>query len=121
MSTITRRLTAALTSGLLAVTLATAPASALRLVPVDPDSTSVAEVEPADDPSLLLTQGRLSRHTGAETQQDAGSSSPESRPTKAQVEHEERAAAQDVVRPTKAQIEHEERSATAPVANRPPE
>jgi hypothetical protein len=116
MSTSTRRLTAALTSGLLAVGLVTLPASALRLVPVDPGPTASAASEPTEDPSLLLTRGRLADHgTSTEPEQRAGSARTSTGPTKAQIEHEERAAAQAVDRPTKAQIEHEERAAAQEV------
>ena len=62
MSTTTTRVTAAVAAGLLTVGLPTAPATALRLVPVDPPGTTVVE-EPNEDPSLLLTMGRLAAHT----------------------------------------------------------
>ncbi|MGA7689779.1 MAG: hypothetical protein WCA29_11200 [Jiangellales bacterium] len=113
MSTTTRRVTAALTSGLLAVGLTTAPASALRLVPVDPGPTASATAQPTEDPSLLLNHGRLATHRAStERKQSASSAQSSTSPTKAQIEHEERAAMQEVARPTKAQIEHEERAAS---------
>ena len=62
MSTTTTRVTAAVAAGLLTVGLATAPATALRLVPVDPPGTAVVE-EPDEDPSLLLTMGSLAART----------------------------------------------------------
>ncbi|MGB9373588.1 MAG: hypothetical protein WCA82_05440, partial [Jiangellales bacterium] len=93
MSTTTRRVTAALTSGLLAVGLAIAPASALRLVPVDPAQTASAAAQPTEDPSLWLNHGRLADHrTGTEREQRAGAARSSTSPTKAQIEHEERAA-----------------------------
>jgi hypothetical protein len=61
MSTIARRITAVVTAGLLTATLATTPASALRLVPPDlPRDVPVVELR--EDPSLLMTTGRLAAH-----------------------------------------------------------
>ena len=82
MTSTTRRLTARLVTGvgagLLTVGLASAPATALRLVPVDPP-TAVGVTIPVQDPSLLLTLGRLSAPggvpTGAGTGTGAGSGS----------------------------------------------
>ncbi len=70
MTSTTRRLTARLATGvaagLLTVGLASAPATALRLVPVDPP-TAVGVTIPVQDPSLLLTLGRLSAPGGIPT------------------------------------------------------
>ena len=81
MTSTTRRLTARLATGvaagLLTVGLASAPATALRLVPVDPP-TAVGVTIPVQDPSLLLTLGRLSAPggiptgTGTDTVSDTG-------------------------------------------------
>ena len=61
MSTTVRRVTAVLTAGLLTAALATTPASALRLVPPDlPRDPAV--VESIEDPSLLMTSGRLAAY-----------------------------------------------------------
>ena len=73
---VTTRLTASVAAGLLTVGLAGSPATALRLVPVDPP-TVVAADEPTEDPSLLLSLGRVSlplagTPTGEDTGPDAG-------------------------------------------------
>ena len=64
------RLAASVAVGLLTVGLASAPATALRLVPVDPP-TAVSAGEPIEDPSLLLTMGRVSTHIGERAGIDA--------------------------------------------------
>ena len=75
---VTTRLTASVAAGLLTVGLAGSPATALRLVPVDPP-TVVAADQPTENPSLLLSLGRLSllasTPTGADTGPDASSAS----------------------------------------------
>ena len=72
---VTTRLTASVAAGLLTVGLTGSPATALRLVPVDPP-TVVAAGEPTEDLSLLLSLGRVSlladTPTGADTGPDAG-------------------------------------------------
>jgi hypothetical protein len=68
---ITTRLTASVAAGLLTVGLAGSPATALRLVPVDPPTVVVAG-EPSDDPSLLLSLGRVSLLAGTPTGEDTG-------------------------------------------------
>jgi hypothetical protein len=75
MTRTTRRLTARLATGvaagLLTVGVTGAPATALRLVPVDPP-TAVSVSEPTEDPSLLLTMGRVSVPTGTPSGTDTG-------------------------------------------------
>ena len=61
MSITVRRVAAVVTAGLLSAALATAPASALRLVPPDLPR-EVIVVEPIEDPSLLMTAGRLAAY-----------------------------------------------------------
>jgi len=61
MSITVRRFAAALTAGLLTAAVTTTPASALRLVPPDLPS-EVTVVEPIEDPSLLMTAGRLAAY-----------------------------------------------------------
>jgi hypothetical protein len=61
MST-TTRFAAAVAAGLLTIGLAAAPATALRVAPVEPGSAAVA-VEPVEDTSLLLSMGRVAAHT----------------------------------------------------------
>ena len=68
---LTARLAASVAVGLLTVTLTGAPATALRLVPVDPP-TAASVSEPTEDPSLLLTLGQLSAHGGTPTGTDTG-------------------------------------------------
>lgn len=62
MSTTTARLTAAVAAGLLTLGLATTPATAMRLVPVDSPGTTITD-EPAEDTSLLLSMGRIAAYT----------------------------------------------------------
>lgn len=73
---VTTRLTASVAAGLLTVGLAGSPATALRLVPVDPP-TVIAADEPTENPSLLLSMGRVwmlaVTPTGADSGPDAGS------------------------------------------------
>ena len=64
------RLAASVAVGLLTVGLTDIPATALRLVPVDPP-TAVSASEPIEDPSLLLTMGRMSTHIGERGGTDA--------------------------------------------------
>jgi hypothetical protein len=63
---LTTRLAASVAVGLLTVGLTDIPASALRLVPIDPP-TAVSASEPTEDTSLLLTTGRRSTPTGPDT------------------------------------------------------
>ena len=66
---LTTRLAASVAVGLLTVGLMDIPATALRLVPVDPP-TAVSASEPTEDTSLLRTMGRLSTPTGTPTGTD---------------------------------------------------
>ena len=68
---VTTRLTAAVAAGLLSVGLAGSPATALRLVPVDPPTVTAAD-EPTENPSLLLSMGRVSMLAGTPTGVDTG-------------------------------------------------
>jgi hypothetical protein len=61
MSTIARRITAVVTAGLLTAALVTTPAPALRLVPTDPSGDRPI-VHASEDPSLLMTTGRLAAY-----------------------------------------------------------
>ncbi len=63
---VTARLATGVAAGLLAVGVTGTPATALRLVPVDPP-TAVVVTEPTEDPSLLLTLGRMSAPGGTPT------------------------------------------------------
>jgi hypothetical protein len=66
---LTTRLAASVAVGLLTVGLTDIPASALRLVPIDPP-TAVSASEPTEDTSLLLTTGRRSMPAGTPTGPD---------------------------------------------------
>ena len=68
---LTVRLAASVAAGLLTVGLTGAPATALRLVPVDPP-VAVSVSEPAEDPSLLMSLGRMSALGGTPTGTDTG-------------------------------------------------
>lgn len=63
------RLAASVAAGLLAVGLTGAPAAALRLVPVDPP-VAASVSEPAEDPALLMSLGRMSALGGTPTGTD---------------------------------------------------
>lgn len=65
MSTATR-VGAAVIAGLLSIGLAVTPAVALRLVPVEPAAT-IVPVAPDEDPSLLLSMGRVTAQLDADT------------------------------------------------------
>jgi hypothetical protein len=77
MTTTTVRLTRVAAAGLLTLGLATTPASALRLIPHEPPSTTITD-EPAEDTSLLLSAGRVAHHidTAAGTTAAAADASP---------------------------------------------
>jgi hypothetical protein len=64
--TTTTRFAAALTAGLLTLGLATAPATALRVPPIEHGGATFVD-EPIEDPSLLLSMGRVAAHTAAPT------------------------------------------------------
>ena len=61
---ITTRFAAALTAGLVTLGLATPPATALRVPPIEHGGATFVD-EPAEDSSLLLSMGRVAAHTAA--------------------------------------------------------
>lgn len=61
---ITTRFAAALTAGLVTLGLATPPATALRVPPIEHGDATFVD-EPAEDTSLLLSMGRVGAHTAA--------------------------------------------------------
>ena len=85
MRTPTARAAGIAATALLALGLAVPPASALRLVPDEPPSTTTTD-EPAEDTSLLLSKGRVAHHIDKGASTTAAEAKPSPRVSPATVE-----------------------------------